>query len=113
AATPNSVLGGNATSTLFSLAGSLDYNYDDKYLLSATVRRDGSSRFGTNTKYGTFWGASAAWNVSNEAFFSNNTVNNLKLRVSAGTSGNDQIGRNPSQTLYGFYAYNGQNAALP
>jgi TonB-linked SusC/RagA family outer membrane protein len=115
AATPNTVLGANATSTLFSLAASIDYNYDDKYLLTGTIRRDGSSRFGSNTKYGVFWGASAGWNINNEAFFSGltNTISALKLRVSAGTSGNDQIGRNPSLTLYGFNAYNGTNAAVP
>ncbi|AOW21789.1 SusC/RagA family TonB-linked outer membrane protein [Urechidicola croceus] len=115
AASPRGVTGSNATSTLFSLAAAADYIYDDKYILNATVRRDGSSRFGKNTKYGVFWGASAAWNIHNEPFFDNltNTVDNLKLRISAGTSGNDQIGRNPSQTLYEFQSYNGQTATSP
>ena len=109
------VAGGTSTNRLFSLAATLDYVYDDKYILNGTIRRDGSSRFGANTKYGTFWGASAAWNISREAFFESltNTVSTLKIRVSAGTSGNDQIGLNPSKTLYGFSAYNGQNTSAP
>ena len=112
---PRAVGGNNSTNRLFSIATSVDYVYNDTYILNATIRRDGSSRFGSNTKYGTFWGASAGWNIHNESFFSelSNTVNMLKVRISAGTSGNDQIGLNPSQTLYGFGAYNGQNTSVP
>ncbi len=112
---PRAVGGNNSTNRLFSIATSVDYVYNDTYIFNATVRRDGSSRFGSNTKYGTFWGASAAWNLHKEDFFSDlsNTVNLLKVRFSAGTSGNDQIGLNPSQTLYGFSAYNGQNSSAP
>jgi len=114
-ATPLSATGRNDSRTLFSVAGSVDYIFDEKYIVNATVRRDGSSRFGANTKYGTFWGASAAWNIQKEAFFSEiaNTVDNLKLRVNAGTSGNDQIGLYPSITTYGFNAYDGGTASSP
>jgi TonB-linked SusC/RagA family outer membrane protein len=114
-ATPLSATGRNDSRTLFSVAGSVDYIFDEKYIVNATVRRDGSSRFGANTKYGTFWGASAAWNIQKEAFFSEiaNTVDNLKLRINAGTSGNDQIGLYPSITTYGFDAYNGGTASSP
>ena len=114
-ATPLSATGRNDSRTLFSVAGSVDYIFDEKYIVNATVRRDGSSRFGTNSKYGTFWGASAAWNIQKEAFFSEiaNTVDNLKLRINAGTSGNDQIGLYPSITTYGFDAYNGGTASSP
>jgi TonB-linked SusC/RagA family outer membrane protein len=114
-ATPLSATGRNDSRTLFSVAGSVDYIFDEKYIVNATVRRDGSSRFGANTKYGTFWGASAAWNIQKEAFFSEiaNTVDNLKLRINAGTSGNDQIGLNESITTYGFSAYNGGTASSP
>ncbi len=112
---PRAVGGNSSTNRLFSIAASFDYVYAEKYILNATIRRDGSSRFGSNTKYGTFWGASAAWNIHEEDFFGDisNTVNLLKVRLSAGTSGNDQIGLNPSQTLYGFGAYNGQNSSAP
>ncbi|WP_299055426.1 SusC/RagA family TonB-linked outer membrane protein [uncultured Polaribacter sp.] len=116
-ATPLTTTGGNSRRTLFSVASSVDYIYDDKYIVNATVRRDGSSRFGANNKYGTFWGASAAWNISKENFFTESavgkTVDNLKLRINAGTSGNDQIGTFPSITTYGFDAYNGGTAAAP
>ncbi|MCF6279542.1 MAG: SusC/RagA family TonB-linked outer membrane protein [Flavobacteriaceae bacterium] len=114
-ATPLITRGFTSVNTLFSTAASLDYVYDSKYVLNATVRRDGSSKFGANTKYGTFWGASAAWNIHNEGFYGDlaNTLNTLKIRFSAGTSGNDQIGNFPSQTLYGFESYNGQTTSAP
>jgi len=110
---PRRILGGNSTNRLFSLAAAVDYIYNDKYILNGTVRRDGSSKFGTNTKYGIFWGASAAWNIHNEKFFESmsGTIDNLKIRISAGTSGNDQIGLNPSLTLFGFNSYNGQSSS--
>ena len=113
--TADRIAGNNSTNRLFSLAASADYVFNETYILNGTVRRDGSSRFGANTKYGIFWGASAGWNIHNEKFFSslNTTVNLLKLRLSAGTSGNDRIGLNPSKTLYGFGSYNGQNSSAP
>jgi TonB-linked SusC/RagA family outer membrane protein len=114
-ATPLITSGGNSRRTLFSLAASVDYIFDDKYIFNATVRRDGSSRFGANTKYGTFYGVSTAWNIHEEDFFSDieDTVNSLKLRINAGTSGNDQIGLNPSISTYGFDAYNGNTTSSP
>ncbi len=73
--------------------GSAKYVYDDKYVLYGSLRRDGSSRFGPNNKYGIFPAASAAWNASNENFLKDNkTLSNLKLRFSWGINGNDQIG---------------------
>lgn len=114
-ATPLTTNGSNSRRTLYSLAASVDYIFDDKYIFNATVRRDGSSRFGANTKYGTFYGASAAWNIHKEDFFGDlsNTVNNLKLRVNAGTSGNDQIGNDRSISTFGFDAYNGNTTSSP
>jgi len=113
--TPRAVSGGDYTSRLFSLAANLNYVFNDTYIIDGTIRRDGSSRFGADTKYGIFWGASAAWNIHKENFFGNlaNTFDLLKLRISAGTSGNDNIGLNPSKTLYGFGSYNGANSAAP
>lgn len=70
--------------------GRLGYNYDSRYSLTATLRRDGSSKFGPNNRYGWFPSISGAWNVHNESFWStDNPLNNLKLRVSYGTLGND------------------------
>jgi TonB dependent receptor len=68
------------------------YSYDSKYILSASIRRDGSSRFGKNNRWGTFPSVSAGWIVSNEKFFENiRGISNLKLRASYGLTGNFQI----------------------
>ena len=68
------------------------FNYNDKYLLTATFRRDGSSKFGVNNKYGNFPSFAAAWNITNEDFLSsNNFVSNLKLRVGWGQTGNQEF----------------------
>ena len=79
---------------LASLFGRLSYNYDERYMLQATIRRDGSSRFGSNNKYGTFPSVSAGWNVMNEDFMKDTRdwLTNLKLRASWGKNGNDNIG---------------------
>jgi TonB-dependent starch-binding outer membrane protein SusC len=77
---------------LSSLFARVNYNYKDKYLLTGIVRRDGSSRFGFNKKYGTFPGVSVGWNVSNEDFWKDNKiVSRLKLRANYGVTGNDAI----------------------
>ena len=113
AATPQDVDGDDTTWRLFSLAASVDYVFNNRFIANATVRKDGSSRFGSNTKYGVFWGASLGWNIHNEAFLEDSAISLLKVRVSAGTSGNNQIGLYPSHTLYGYGTYNGQNTAVP
>jgi TonB-linked SusC/RagA family outer membrane protein len=78
--------------SLLSVLARAQYSYDGKYLLSASVRRDGSSRFGKNNKWGTFPSVSAGWIVSNEKFFENQKfISNLKIRASYGLSGNFQI----------------------
>lgn len=86
--------GNNVEHRLSSLFGRISYNYDERYMLQATVRRDGSSRFGTNNKYGTFPSVSLGWNVMNEKFMekTHNWLANLKVRASWGKNGNDNIG---------------------
>ena len=75
------------------LVGRVGYNYDSRYAVTLTVRRDGSSKFGKTNKYGNFPSASVAWNVDNEAFWNpEGIVSNLKFRASYGTLGNDRIG---------------------
>lgn len=91
-------------SNLVSLYARANYGYDGKYLLTATVRRDGSSRFGENNKWGTFPSASAAWRISNEEFMSGTKdwLNSLKLRVGYGVTGNqDGIGEYKSLSILG------------
>lgn len=79
---------------LASTFGRINYDYDERYMLQATVRRDGSSRFGSNRKFGTFPSFSLGWNVMNEAFMANTRdwLDNLKVRYSWGVNGNERIG---------------------
>lgn len=84
--------GGADAHTLASYFGRLAYSYDDKYLLSGVVRRDGSSRFGRNHPYAVFPSASGAWIVSKESFFKPSVVTFLKLRASWGQNGNENLG---------------------
>ncbi|WP_324758890.1 SusC/RagA family TonB-linked outer membrane protein [Sphingobacterium thalpophilum] len=78
--------------SLYSIFGKVDYSYKDRYLLSATVRRDGSSNFGPKNKYGTFPGASVAWRLSQEEFMQNvSWLSDLKARVGYGITGNQRI----------------------
>lgn len=76
-----------------SLFGRLSYNYDDKYLVSASMRRDGSSRFGPSNRWATFPSVSAGWKINSEEFMKDiEFISLLKLRASWGMSGNDRIG---------------------
>ena len=76
-----------------SLFSRLQYNYDEKYLLTALIRRDGSSRFGLNSRFGYFPSVSVGWVPTLESFFpTSNVLNNLKIRASYGVTGNDGIG---------------------
>ncbi len=94
ATVPYSVYGGPYTEhRMSSLFGRVSYNYDERYMFQATVRRDGSSRFGSNNKYGTFPSVSVGWNVMNEKFMEDTRdwLSNLKIRASWGKNGNDNI----------------------
>jgi hypothetical protein len=74
---------------LISYFGRAEYAYADKYNLSASLRTDGSSIFGADTKWGTFWSAGASWRIKQEGFLQDaESIDNLKLRLSYGTSGN-------------------------
>lgn len=89
--------------SLFSMFGRLDYNYASKYLFSASVRRDGSSRFPSNNRYAVFPAFSAGWRLSEESYFKEIAwLSNLKLRASWGQSGNQEIGNYPSFDIYGL-----------
>lgn len=91
----------------------LNYNFDERYFLDVSVRRDGSSRFGANNRFATFYSVGAGWNISDEEFFNASFVDQLKLRGSWGTSGNQSIGNFDSRGLYQFGAYNGSSSAFP
>ena len=98
---------------LFSQGLFLDYNYDEKYILSGSIRRDGSSRFAPDNKYGYFYSGSAAWNLAKEDFLQGSFVDDLKLRASYGTSGNQNIGNFAYLDLLQFNTYNGFTTAIP
>lgn len=87
------------------------YNWDSRYMVSAILRYDGSSRFGNNSKFGWFPAISAGWDLSREDFITNKAlINQLKLRVGYGETGNDQIGNFASRSLYGGgVSYNGES----
>ncbi|WP_204345822.1 SusC/RagA family TonB-linked outer membrane protein [Psychroserpens algicola] len=76
----------------YSFFGRIQYDYEGKYILSAMVRRDASTKFGPNNRVGNFPSISAGWLVSNEEFFDVNFINKLKVRGSWGITGNDKIG---------------------
>jgi len=101
-----------------SLFARMSYNYDERYMVQATIRRDGSSRFGSNNKYGTFPSFSVGWNVMNEQFMKNTSdwITNLKLRASWGKNGNDNIGDFAYTTLTATGGtsnyYFGQNSTM-
>ena len=88
--------------SLVSFFGKINYTYDDKYLASFTIRRDGSSRFGSNNQYGTFPSVSAGWRISQEKFMEGTKgwLDNLKLRYSWGQTGNQEISNTARYTLY-------------
>ncbi len=91
---------------LLSYLGRLNYSYDNRYLLSASLRRDGSSRFGTNRKWGWFPAVSVGWGVSKESFFEAIPfASDLKLRASLGMTGNNNIPNYGSIGLLGQSRY--------
>jgi len=101
--------------SLYSYFGRLHYGLKDRYLLDLTLRRDGSSRFGKNNRYGMFPAVSLGWVISEENFMTSTAqwLDYLKLRTSWGQSGNDQIGNYNSFSTFGsnpgnsFYAIGG------
>lgn len=95
----NPVTGGSQQQwDLLSYIGRVNYNYQNKYYLTATLRRDGSSKFGVNNQFGNFPSVALGWNMTNESFFpKNNTLSYLKLRGSWGKLGN--------QSVLGYYDY--------
>lgn len=69
----------------------INYDYNDKYILALSGRRDASSRFGANNRWGNFYSVALGWNIAKEAFMENSIFSTLKLRASTGTTGNDRI----------------------
>lgn len=118
AAKPLSVDGNREQFAFHSLFLNANYDYKSKYFVGGSLRRDGSSRFPSDSRYGTFYSGSLAWLISSESFMENvSWVNNLKVRSSYGRMGNADFlftNRNyPYAALYGFNAvYNDESAAI-
>lgn len=94
--------GSGTVGSLFSIFGKADYSLLDRYIFSATIRRDGSSNFGPENKYGVFPGFSAAWRLSQEPFLRDvKWMNDLKLRAGYGITGNQRIPANQYANRYG------------
>ncbi len=93
--------GTGTSSKLYSQFGKVDYNYDERFLASFTLRRDGSSRFGEDNRYGFFPAATFGWRLSQESFMQNiENLSNLKFRAGVGRVGNQDVGDFASLGLY-------------
>ena len=100
-AKPEDVETKKSESAMFSVAAALNYDYNEKYSFSGSVRRDGASRFGKNNRYGTFWSVGAGWDIAKEDFMENvKWLNRAKLTASYGTTGNWDI---PNYAAKGYY----------
>lgn len=109
------ISGSKSEYTFVSAFSRANYNYDGKYFLSASLRRDGSSRFGADNRWGTFYSFGGSWVASNEAFLEDvSFLNLLKVRSSWGVTGNAAIGDFPSQGLYVYgQDYDGNPGGSP
>lgn len=110
--------GGYSSLTLASYFGRLDYNFAEKYMFQATVRRDGSSNFGDNNKWAIFPSFSAGWNITNESFMDGRPdfIDHLRVRASWGVNGNERIGQFRYTSLMqggqNYYFGSGDNLAM-
>lgn len=113
AAVPSGVGGALGKDRMVSVISKLDYNYGNKYYLSGSFRRDGTSRFIRENRWGNFWSVSGAWNITREAFMApvENWLDNLRLKVSYGTNGNQPSNYFNSMTLFSVTAKHNQQAA--
>jgi TonB-linked SusC/RagA family outer membrane protein len=93
--------------------GILNYSYDDKYIVDLSYRYDGSSRFAMDYRFGEFWSAAVAWNISEEDFLADSDIiNSLKLRASLGETGSNSVGLNSYQSLFGYGGSYDDNGAV-
>jgi TonB-dependent starch-binding outer membrane protein SusC len=105
---PSSPSGYAQENELQSYFGRLNYSYDNKYLFTASLRADGSTRFGANNKYGYFPSFAAGWNLTREPFLQNvSAIRNLKLRASWGQTGNQEVPNKITQASYSLSAASG------
>lgn len=100
--------------TLQSYFGNFDYSYDSRYYAHFSLRTDGSSKFGSETRWGNFWSVGGSWNAHNESFIEDvDVIDALKIRASYGINGNDQIGVYDQYGSYSSGEYNAQIVMMP
>ena len=105
---PSSPSGYAQENELQSFFGRLNYNYDDRFLMTASLRADGSTRFGANNKYGYFPSFAAGWNLTKESFLKNvSAIRSLKLRASWGQTGNQEVPNKITQASYSLSTASG------
>ncbi len=104
-----------AEETLLSFFGIADYNFMNKYFIQGSVRADGSSLFGSDSKWGVFWSVGGSWNISSERWMqpANNWLSILKLRASYGVNGNNNIAAYQAYGVYATREYNGYAGMRP
>jgi len=104
---PSGTTTGASGNSLASVFGRVNYSYKGRYIIAGTARRDGSSRFGANNRWGNFLSGSVAWRFSDEKFmaWTRSILNDGKLRLSIGQTGNERIGNYDAQYRYGFGSY--------
>lgn len=114
AGTPTDATSSFTDWSVASYLGMINYRFSNKYVANATYRREGSSRFPTDTRWGNFWSVGAAWNMHNEDFMvgTEDIISNLKLRASYGVSGNANIDLNSYQSLFSYDADYGGAAGV-
>ncbi len=113
--TPNAVSGGESEYAFLSYLGQANYTFDSKYSFSASIRRDGSSRFGADNRYALFYSVGGSWKVIDESFMANQKFfNDLRIRASYGTSGVADFGNYVAQQLYAYgQTYDGAPGSAP
>ncbi|HAF29988.1 MAG TPA: hypothetical protein DCG75_13185 [Bacteroidales bacterium] len=114
AAEPNTAYTSMTANSLASYFANMNYDFQDRYYLSGSFRRDGSSRFGADNRWANFWSVGFAWRITEESFMNLNGLDNLRLKGSFGTSGNSDIDDFASRGLYGYgWDYNSQPGSAP
>ncbi len=110
---PQSVGSETSSSNLISYIGNLNYNYNNRYYVSGSIRTDGSSRLGSNNRWGTFWSGSFAWRLSEESFLAGaEWLNDFKIRASYGTNGTLPTDYYAHLGLYAFNSGYGSESAI-
>lgn len=105
--------GYNYKAYMISYVSRLNYKFKDRYLLTASLRRDGSSKFSKDNAFGNFPSLALAWIASEESFFNSSLIDQLKLRMSVGKTGMADVGYYKWRTTYEATDYNGQSAVIP